>query len=195
MKGRCMAIDEIHNVIEFLEKIENEEITEVDFLELRACDQSCAGGVLVNGNRFLTVERLKKRAKSLDESAVRLPSTGKHKKYIGEQIYIKNFSPRLVMKLDADMSVALQKLERVRNMMCFLPGIDCGACGAPNCQSLAEDIVQKEAQLSHCVFLQRMMEKNHKLSSDHAFRIIEKTWGKDRLDKDCRKKGAKNEGM
>ena len=62
MKGRCLAIDEIHNVIEFLEKVENDEITDVDFLELRACDESCAGGILTVGNRFLTVERLRKRA-------------------------------------------------------------------------------------------------------------------------------------
>jgi Na+-translocating ferredoxin:NAD+ oxidoreductase RNF subunit RnfB len=92
------------------------------------------------------------------------------------------------------MSEALKKMQRVRNMMCYLPGIDCGACGAPNCQSLAEDISRHEAQLSYCVFLQRMMEKNRKLSSEHAIRIIEKTWGKERLDKDCRKKGARNEG-
>ena len=35
IKGRCLAIDEIHNVIEFLERIENEEITDIDFLELQ----------------------------------------------------------------------------------------------------------------------------------------------------------------
>ena len=35
-EGRCLAIDEVHNVIEFLEKLENEEITDIDFLELRA---------------------------------------------------------------------------------------------------------------------------------------------------------------
>lgn len=45
--GRCLAIDEIHNVIEFLERMESTtEVRNVDFLELRACDRSCAGGVL-----------------------------------------------------------------------------------------------------------------------------------------------------
>ena len=52
MKGRCLAVDEIHNVIEFLEKLENDEIPTVDYLELRACDQGCAGGALLHGNRF-----------------------------------------------------------------------------------------------------------------------------------------------
>lgn len=44
--GRCLAIDEIHNVIDILEKLENDELTDIDFLELRACDHSCAGGAL-----------------------------------------------------------------------------------------------------------------------------------------------------
>ena len=33
---------QIHNVIDILEKIENDELTDIDFLELRACDHSCA---------------------------------------------------------------------------------------------------------------------------------------------------------
>ncbi|HOW32187.1 MAG TPA: [Fe-Fe] hydrogenase large subunit C-terminal domain-containing protein, partial [Bacteroidales bacterium] len=57
--GRSFAVDEIHNVIDFLEKVENDEIRNVDFLELRACDESCAGGALTSANRFLIVERLR----------------------------------------------------------------------------------------------------------------------------------------
>lgn len=69
-------------------------------------------------------------------------------------------------------------MEQVRKLMCYLPGIDCGACGSPNCQALAEDIVRHEAQFSDCVFMQRNMEKHGKLDKEHAFRLIEKTWGK-----------------
>ena len=60
---------------------------------------------------------------------------------------------------------------------------------------VAEDIVRHEAQFSDCVFMQRNMEKHGKLDKEHAFRLIEKTWGKDRLNKDCYKKGAKYEGQ
>lgn len=194
MKGRCLALEGIHNVIDFLEKIENEEITDVDFLELRACDQSCAGGVLVAGNRFLTKERINKRACSLENSLQKKNSSEKHKHIIGDQIFVKAIPPRYVMQLDKNMAVALKKMERVRELMCFLPGIDCGACGAPSCQTLAEDVVQRRADLSSCVFLQRVMEKNGKLSSEHAFKFTEKIWGEHRLEKDCKKIGAKNEG-
>lgn len=77
--------------------------------------------------------------------------------------------------------------------MCYLPGFDCGACGAPTCKALAEDVAKGNAILSHCVFMQREMEKHHRLSPEHAFNIIETIWGKDRLDKDCNKKGAIND--
>lgn len=196
MKGRCLAIDEIHNVIDFLEQLETtDEITDVDFLELRGCAEGCAGGVLMSRNRFLTVERLRKKADQMIEGSITAdPAYHTALKYLEQHLSLDEIHPRSMKAFGTDMEQALKKMQRVRNMMCHLPGIDCGACGAPNCQSLAEDITRGEANLSNCVFMQRMMEKHRKLSSDHAISIIEKTWGKDRLDKDCRKKGAKYEG-
>jgi Na+-translocating ferredoxin:NAD+ oxidoreductase RNF subunit RnfB len=91
------------------------------------------------------------------------------------------------------MGRALKKMEKVRNLMCFLPGIDCGGCGSPSCQALAEDIVQRRATISNCVFVQMTMRKNNKLSNEHAVRIAEKIWGEGHFEKDCSKKGAKNE--
>lgn len=193
MEGRCLAIDGIHNVIEFLEKLENDELGTADFLELRACDQSCAGGVLVGGNRFLTTERLNKRAKRF-EGVADIPGDIKaYTHFMNQNLDIGTLEPRSMMALDEDMGEAMRKMQQVRHLMCFLPGIDCGACGAPNCQSLAEDIVRRESHLSACVFIQRMMEKHSKLSGEHALKIIEKVWGKNRLDKNCNKKGAENE--
>ncbi len=195
VNGRALAIDGMENVIEFLEKVENEEIRGIDFLELRACDQSCAGGILSAGNRFLSVERLKNRAKVYQKRVEQSPeSYGQlyNKEYIIENMRLEEVQPR-PDALDTDMSRALEKMQKVQRLMCYLPGFDCGACGAPNCESLATDIAQSKATLSHCPFMQRIMEKNYKLSPDHAFRIIESVWGKDRLNKDCTKKGAINE--
>ena len=75
------------------------------------------------------------------------------------------------------MEKALVNLQRIRRLMNYFPGFDCGACGAPSCRSLAEDIAGK-ASISHCVFVQRVMEKNYKLSPDQAFVVIEKIWGR-----------------
>ena len=190
--GRCLAIDSLHNVIEFLEKIENEENADIDFLEVRACDEGCAGGVLTSGNRFLTVERLKKRSQQIVEEIEKLPMTSSpeiqdFKEFLIERIGIDPIKPRSMDKLDEDMATAMKKMERVQRIMCFLPGIDCGSCGAPSCQALAEDIVKGKAAISHCIFLQKTMEQTRKLHPDHSFRIMERIWGKDRFQKDCNK--------
>ena len=195
MKGRCLAIDEIHNVIQFLEKVENEEITDVDFLELRACDESCSGGILTVENRFLTVEKLRKKAVLYKDIRGMPEDLEPYYDYLRKKLAVLPVEPRSMLILDEDRNKALQKMMQVQKMMCYLPGINCGACGSPKCESLARDIVRKEANLSHCVFIQRSMEKNNKLHSDHAIRIIEKIWGKDRLNKDCTKPGAKNESI
>ncbi len=193
MQGRCLAIDEVQNVMKFLERVEDGDIINVDFLELRACDRSCAGGVLMSENRFLTVERIRKKASGLKVNSEENHSIQSYSEYLKENISIKEVEPRSMLKLDENREVAYRKVQRIRHLMCFLPGIDCGACGAPNCQSLAEDIVQNKAHLSNCIFIQRSMEKNRKLSNDHAIRIIEKVWGEERLNKNCNKKGAENE--
>ena len=99
--------------------------------------------------------------------------------------------PMAKLNYTGGIDEVLKKMAQVREMMCYLPGIDCGACGAPGCRELAEDIVRGEAQLSSCLFLQRHLEQQGKLSGDRAYVLVEKVWGKDRLEKDCYKRGAK----
>ncbi|MDL2221026.1 4Fe-4S binding protein [Parabacteroides sp. OttesenSCG-928-N08] len=196
-KGRSLAIDEIHNVIEFLERMETtNEVRNVDFLELRGCDCSCAGGVLTVANRFLTAERMHKRSQDRGKIPVIYAMENLEAlTYLKQRIGIPPIQPKPRLLYNGTREEVLNKMEQVRRLMCYLPGIDCGACGSPNCKSLAEDIVRKEAQFSDCIFMQRNMEKHGKLGQEHAFRLIEKTWGKDRLNKDCYKKGAKYEGL
>ena len=93
MEGRCLAIDEIHNVISFLERVENEEVMNVDFLELRACDQSCAGGALMSENRFLTVERVHTRANRIQKSGLKVEEVKQnHLEYVREHLVITSYS-------------------------------------------------------------------------------------------------------
>ncbi len=191
---RALAVDGIRNVTEILENVENDKLGSVEFLELRACDESCAGGILMTGNRFLTVERLKKL--SADHA---MEEKDQPNKLTDRFINIREHStlgciePRNIEKLDEDVSVAMKKMARKRRMMCFLPGFDCGACGAPDCQTLAEDIVQGRAQISHCVFLQQQLVNQNLLSHEKAFKITGEIWGSERLEKNCNKIGAEDE--
>jgi Na+-translocating ferredoxin:NAD+ oxidoreductase RNF subunit RnfB len=46
----------------------------------------------------------------------------------------------------------MKKYETLQLILNELPGLDCGACGAPSCRALAEDIVRCNADETDCIF-------------------------------------------
>ena len=194
--GRRMAIDGVHNVINFLEKLEEEDDPNFDFLELRACDESCAGGVLTVENRFLTAERMRSRARKLSAK----PASDRHKAEIPDfsaemldSIKIEKIAPRSMMKLDEDMGEAMRKMNLIRQIMQMLPAVDCGACGSPGCQTLAEDIVQGRAIMENCIFIQRRYEQKGMLKPSDSIEIQKKIWGEDKFESNETKNKPKND--
>ena len=183
--GRSLAIDGIENVIEFLEKLENNSLGIFDFLELRACDQSCAGGILTVSNRFLTTERLINRAqKFLDDGRINNTRNGTVDRYedsLRENIRIDEVRARSGMKLDEKISNALKKMQKSHEIFNQLPGVDCGVCGAPNCMALAEDIAQGNAKITDCIFITSTDIAQNKLSVREAMEIRENIWGKEKF--------------
>lgn len=190
--GRSLSIDGMKNVIDFLEKLENEEIANVDFLELRMCDQSCAGGILTPSNRFLVVELMQKRASKVDVTTLSF-DIDSYADLLKANSATEAIRPRTSLRYDVDVSKAIAKMEKVRRLMCYLPGIDCSVCGAPTCQAHAEDVVQRRSVITNCIFLQKMLENQRLLDSKHALRMIEKIWGKDRFDRKWIKRDKNNE--
>lgn len=188
-KGKSLAIDEIHNVHEFLERLENEEFEELNFLELRACDQSCAGGILLSGNRFLTAERIRKRA----EKYPPIKDKRFYKKNVEDDIHLGKIEPRPMERLDMDISKSIRKMAHKQRLMCYLPSIDCGVCGFPNCEALANEIVQGRAGISYCIFMQKKLVQKGLLSEERAAQINKRIWGENRFEKNCNKIGAINE--
>lgn len=193
-RRKSMAIDGIHNVVNFLERLENDEVPQLDFLELKSCNQGCAGGILLSGNRFLTVERLQKRAARYPKARQVIPE-GIDEHAIKQKLRTDKIEPKPVFVLDENRIRALEKMQKINNILCQLPAIDCGGCGAPNCHALAEDIVQGKARMTDCVFLQNKYVKEQKIKPEKAYKNLEKKWGVKRFDADCNKKGGRNEGF
>lgn len=186
---RGLAIDEIKNVIEFLEKVENEEITGIDFLELRACDESCAGGILCPENRFLTVEKLRKRA--IASQSRQTTGNAPQEQYnfgadyteIKQHIILDRVLPRSILKLDNEVPEAMIKMKRMYELNSLLPQVDCGICGSPSCKALADDIVRLGASLTQCIFVQRVMEQNEQLDVADSVNIMRSIWSDNKLDR------------
>jgi iron only hydrogenase large subunit-like protein len=187
ISGRSLAIDGIHNVIEILERIETQENTDIDFLELRACDESCAGGVLTSENRFLTVERLHNRAdiakKKLMKGLRERESILNYKDFLESRLFLKKVKPRSMMKLDDNMTEALRKIKKVHELMVFLPNVDCGICGCPSCSALAEDVVQGRGTLAQCMFVQRTLEDRKIFTEEESLETLNTIWSKEKFNR------------
>ena len=170
-EGRTLAVDEMHNVIEFLEILEEEEQTNLQFLELDACAEGCVGGILTVRNRFLASERLKYYSQRLPEvlDEVLIKRIQDQRKAFQNNLRLPPFEPTMAMGLDTDRSRALYKLQKVADILKVLPGIDCGLCGSPTCKSLAEDIARGQASLKQCVVL--------KLRNAQSSSSLSRIWG------------------
>ena len=63
------------------------------------------------------------------------------------------FAP--VLTLSDDLDEAMQMMMDIDEICKKFPSLDCGACGAPSCHALAEDVVKGLAKESDCVFVLR----------------------------------------
>jgi hypothetical protein len=170
-EGRTLAVDEMHNVIEFLEILEEEAQTSLQFLELDACAEGCVGGILTVRNRFLASERLKYYSQQLPDvlDEVLTKRIRDQRKAFQNDLRLPPFEATMTMGLDTDRSRALYKLQKVTDILKVLPGIDCGLCGCPTCKSLAEDIARGQASLKQCVVL--------KLRNAQSSSSLSRIWG------------------
>ncbi|HBQ29071.1 MAG TPA: ferredoxin [Desulfotomaculum sp.] len=151
--GSILAVCGIHNVVSLLEEIERGELRDVDFLELRACTGGCVGGPLSIQNPFVGRVKLKYfvekyRAKTPYYQEKDMLDFYQQGRFFSTEPIL----PRPVMMLDEDVSKALLKMERLDKITNELPGLDCGACGAPSCRALAEDVIRGLAVDTDCIF-------------------------------------------
>lgn len=178
VQGRCLAVDGIQNVIDILEKIESGEGSALDFLELRACDEGCAGGVLNVENRFLTVDKLIHRARIYqDDRGEELKENDL--KYLDKKSFLGDVQARSMLSLDDNTEAALKKMGQIQQIQQILPQVDCGMCGSPDCATFAEDLVQHRARLSQCVFIWEEEEPGDDLPQ--GLNSLKEIWTKDKF--------------
>jgi iron only hydrogenase large subunit-like protein len=142
----------IQNAISIFEEIERGGLQDVDFVEVQACFGGCVGGPLNIQNLFAARVNLKNMVTKylVNESFF---SQEKLREFDEEGCFRSTevIRPRPIMVLDENVSEALKKMERIDAIATSLPGLDCGACGSPNCRALAEDIIRGLAFDTDCV--------------------------------------------
>ena len=134
-----LAADGIENVIRVLDQVENGNIPQLEFIELNACPGGCVGGVMTMQNPFIAKARLQTLRRYLPVSQNFL---SKDENYIPEN-YIFNEIPTYhpISRLSDSMAESMRMMADIQRLKDGLPGIDCGACGAPNCRAFALSLI------------------------------------------------------
>jgi len=153
----CLAVSGVQDVIQTLNDVEAGKLKDIIFLECLICPDGCVGGSLTVENRFQARRKVRRLIKMF----------GEHTRVRHEMVmrlyregYFDLKEPILSNPLAPDRKTAIKKVKQRDQILKKLPGKNCSACGAPNCFTLAEDIVLGQASLDDCVFL--TIEKNCK---------------------------------
>ena len=143
-----LAADGIENVIRVLDQVENGNIPQLEFIELNACPGGCVGGVMTMQNPFIAKARLQTLRRYLPVSQNFL---SKDENYIPEN-YIFNEIPTYhpISRLSDSMAESMRMMADIQRLKDGLPGMDCGACGAPNCRAFAEDVIKGRTGIFNC---------------------------------------------
>ena len=146
-----LAADGIVNILRVLEAIEDEKIHGLKFIELNACNGGCVGGTLTVENAYVATTKTKRLLRYQPVSKSHLST---HPEI--ESLYWDDdveYEP--VFRLGNTFKESLEMMSTVEELTKKFPGLDCGSCGAPTCQTLAEDIVRGVATSNDCIYVLR----------------------------------------
>jgi len=145
----------LSNVIRILDDVEKGKLRNYCFIECHACPEGCVGGCLTVENPYVA------RGKAI-KLRQQLPSgPSMHKEDVvrryrnGDYLMDEPLAARPLRPLGEDISTAIIRMRERARLLSDLPGIDCGACGAPSCRAFAEDVVMGEAADEACVLAGR----------------------------------------
>ncbi len=159
MNDHYLAADGIENVIHVLDEIEKENFRELEFVELNSCPGGCVGGALTVENAYIAKARLQSLRRYLPVSLNRIHGVMQGEDLPREVMWDADVSYSPVMRLHSDRLEAMRKMAQIQKIHETLCDLDCGSCGAPTCQALAEDIVNGEATVEDCIIKMRQKFK------------------------------------
>ena len=146
---RYLAADGIENVINVLEEMEDDRLSDQDFVELNACPAGCVGGVLNIENPYVAATRMKQLRNYRPVACNNIDG-----EIIPPEIqWETRVGPLEALRLDPEPKRSVEMMREMDEIESRLFGLDCGSCGAPSCHALAEDIVMGYATEDACIYL------------------------------------------
>jgi len=159
-----MSVTGLPNVIQVLDDIEKGKLSNVEFVECHACWGGCIGGNLAVDNVYVTRGKVRRLMSQLPDHDTTLEEQV-DRRYPKEDFTLKgDVKPRTVGISTAGLKDRIKRKKTEEAMIKALPGLDCGLCGAPTCETFAKDVAMGQAQKTECVFLSdKQLERLRKI--------------------------------
>ncbi len=139
------------HVIAVLEQVENGLLEDMAVIDPYACEGGCFGSPLLFEDHHVACRRWDQGRAAVD-AVEAMQAEGGAARPAAATTRRRPYAARPGIRLDADMSRAIEKLGRMQAVIRSLPGRDCGTCGAPTCAALAEDVVMERAGVELCPY-------------------------------------------
>jgi len=150
--GRTLAVSGLHETISYLEKIEMGLFQDIEYIEFRTCGEGCIGGILTSIDRYMAKRFIQKivikntivERRVYREELLRQIDEGRFSKVRSPSAMLRAFGVR-------EDNLSVVELLKIEEILDQIRGKNCGACGYPSCESMAEDILRGRASISDCV--------------------------------------------
>ncbi len=148
-----LVVSGVKDIVYVFDSIEAGRFQSVDFIEAYICPDGCVSGQLLIEGRYAarrTLQRVASRQaeeKPVDEEKIRSMF---REHFFDMEDEIK---ARPIQAIPGDVREAVRRRQEKNRVLERLPRKDCAACGAPDCMTHAEDVVDGRARVEECVFL------------------------------------------
>ncbi|MBP7148825.1 MAG: 4Fe-4S binding protein [Acidobacteria bacterium] len=151
--ANTMAVSGVKDTLYVFDRIESGRFEGVDLIEAYICPDGCVDGQLLIEGRFSarrTLQRIIGRIQAqnpVQEEKVRSLFRA-HFFDMEGTVRARNLKP-----IAGSLQQAIQRHQEKVRLLERLPGRNCAGCGAPDCGTLADDILAGAAALADCPFV------------------------------------------
>jgi Na+-translocating ferredoxin:NAD+ oxidoreductase RNF subunit RnfB len=150
---RYMSVTGLSNVIQVFDDIEKGKLRNIEYLECDACWGGCIGGNLTVDNIYVTLSKIHRLLAELPDGDPQLEAEVE-RRYRTEDFSLRApIRPRARQKTANDLKERVQRIKTEETVSKALPRLNCGLCGAPTCETFANDVASGHARRDECVFL------------------------------------------
>ncbi len=154
---RSLSVSGISHVKQILDDIENAKLHNIDFVEAMACMHGCVNGAFCVKDPYVATNnsiRIQKKFGNPKPSE-KEKENALQKYKDGQYLFSNPVLPRATRSSQTNIAESIKRMKKKERIFSKLPKKDCSLCGAPDCETFAEDCSRNEADFTDCIFFSK----------------------------------------